>query len=244
MSCIPHPRCAALRTAACLCLLLAAAGGVAAQASTASFDTMLDRLEKALALLTTADVPTSYEVFTVFEISDGKKKLLQTIELRERVTLEPGKPARRETLSRKTVGDASPDANSGASRRSGEGGGGSSWNAVFPVAKDRARFSFGPEQKRGALIAVGFAPASGASTDGLTRGTLVWDPAAAEPSRLQAVPVKNPPFMSRLEFSFDFAAVDGVSYPKTVSFSGEGGVLFFRRQINSVSTLSEFSRKS
>lgn len=243
MNSIAHPRRAALGTAACLCLLLAASPGAAAQASAAAFDTMLDRLGKALALLTTADVPTSYEIFTVFEISDGKKKLLQTIEIREKVTLEPGKTARRETLSRRTVGDASPDANSGASRRSGEGGG-SSWNVVFPVGKDRARFSFGPEQRQGSLVAVDFAPAPGAPTDGLTRGTLTWDPAAAEPSRLQAVPVKNPPFTSRLEFSFDFTTVDGVSYPKTVSFSGEGGVLFFRRQINSVSTLGEFSRKS
>jgi hypothetical protein len=243
MKCICRTRRAALCAAAFLFLLLAASPKAAAQAFTAGFDTMLERLEKALALLTTADVPTSYEVFTVFEISDGKKKLLQTVELRERVTLEPGKPARRETLSRKSVGDASPDANSGASRRSGEGGG-SSWNAAFPVGKDRARFSFGPEQRQGPLISVDFAPAPGASPDGLTRGTLAWDPASLQPARLQAVPVKNPPFTSRLEFSFEFAAVDGVSYPKTVSFSGEGGVLFFRRQIYSVSTISGFSRKS
>ena len=64
--------------------------GVASAACAEPFDTMLARLEKSLALLTTADAPTTYVVFTTFEISDGKKKLLQTIELRERVTLAPG----------------------------------------------------------------------------------------------------------------------------------------------------------
>jgi hypothetical protein len=215
---------------------------VASAAFAAPFDTMLDRLEKALALLTTADAPTTYVVFTTFKISDGKKKLLQTIELRERVTLAPGQPARRETLSRKTVSDAA-DASSGASRRSGDGSS-SSWNVVFPVGKDRPRFSFGPQRREGSLIAVDFAPApSAASGDGLTRGTLVWDPAAAQPSRLDAVPVRTPPFTSRLELSFAFASVEGYAYPAEVSFSAEGGVLFFRRQIQSQSTLTEFSRQ-
>ena len=215
--------------------------GVASAACAEPFDTMLARLEKSLALLTTADAPTTYVVFTTFEISDGKKKLLQTIELRERVTLAPGQPVRRETLSRKTTGDAA-DANSGASKRSSDGGS-ASWSIVFPVGKDRPRFSFGPERKEGSLIAVDFAPAASAAEAGLTRGTLVWDPATELPSRLDAVPVRNPPFTSRLEFSFAFASADGYSYPASVSFSAEGGVLFFRRNIQSQSTLTEFSRK-
>jgi hypothetical protein len=202
---------------------------------------MLSRLESALGLLTTADAPTTYIVSTVFEISDGRKKLLQTVELTERVSLAPGQPARRETLSRKTTGDAT-DANSGASQRSG-GGGSDSWTIVFPVGKDRPRFSFGPERREGPLVVVDFAPAPSAASDkGLTRGTLTFDPALEMPSRMEAVPVHNPPFTSRLDVRFTFDSVDGFAYPATASFSAEGGFLFFRRGIESVSTISDLRR--
>jgi hypothetical protein len=217
--------------------------GIQAAVSALPFDTMLARLEKALALLTTADAPTTYVIFTTLEIADGGRKILQTTEIRERVTLMPDQPARRETLSRKTVGDAT-DANSGASRRSGERGSASSWNVVFPVGKDRPLFTFGAERKVGSLVAVDFAPARSASaTDGLTRGTLTWDPVTELPSRLDAVPVRNPPFVSGLTFSFTFTSDGGYSYPASVSFSGEGGFLFFKRRIQSTSRITEFSRK-
>jgi len=215
--------------------------GIPAAVSALPFDTMLARLEKALALLTTADAPTTYVISTTLEIADGGKKILQTTEIRERVTLMPDRPARRETLSRKTVGEAT-DANSGASRRLGAGG--SSWNVVFPVGKDRPLFTFGAERKEGSLIAVDFAPARSASAaDGLTKGTLAWDPVTELPSRLDAVPVRNPPFVSRLTFAFTFESAGGYSYPASVFFSGEGGFLFFKRRIQSTSKITEFSRK-
>ena len=207
------------------------------------FDTMLAKLEKVLALLNAADAPTAYVIFTTLEISDGGKKTLQTTEVRERVTLTPGQAVRRETLSRKTVGETT-DANSGASRKSGDGGSASSWSVVFPVGKDRPLFRFGPERKEGSLIAVDFAPAaSAAAADGLTRGTLIWDPVTELPSRLDAVPVRNPPFTSGLSFSFTFTSEGGYCYPASVSFSAEGGFLFFRRRIQSMSKITEFSRK-
>ena len=88
-----------------------------------------------------------------------------------------------------------------------------------------------------------FAPApSAASDEGLTRGTLTFDPALEMPSRMEAVPVHNPPFTSRLSLSFTFDSVDGFAYPATASFSAEGGFLFFRRGIQSVSTISELRR--
>jgi hypothetical protein len=218
-------------------MILAAAVAASAQ----PFDTMLARLEGALGLLTAADVPTTYTMLTSFRISDGKGKLLQTVELLERVTLVPGSPVRRETISRKTSGSAT-DAQAGASRKA-DGGSSPAWKIVFPVGKDRPLFAFGPERREGLLASVDFAPApSAGSQDGLTRGTLAWDPAAAMPARLEAVPVKNPPFTSRLELSFTFASADGSAYPATASFSAEGGFLFFRRQIDSVSTISEFRR--
>lgn len=222
-------------------LALAALLVAASPAGAEPFDTMLVRLEGALGLLTAADVLTTYLMRTDFQIMDGRGKLLQTIELRERVTLEPGKPVRRETLSRKTTGSQA-DAESGASRRSGDGGS-TAWKIVFPVGKDRPLFAFGPERQEGSLVSVDFAPAPTAgSQDGLTRGTLGWDPAAAMPARLEAVPVKNPPFTSRLELSFTFASEEGFAYPATAAFSAEGGFLFFRRQIESVSTISELRR--
>jgi hypothetical protein len=216
--------------------------GTGSAAFAAPFDNMLARLEKALALLETADAPTSYVILTTLEIADGGKKTLQTTELRERVTLAPGQPIRRETLSRKTVGEM-PDATSGASKKS-ENGGSASWTVVFPVGKDRPSFRFSPERKEGSLMAADFSPVASAGTaEGLTRGTLFWDPATEIPSRLEAVPVRNPPFTSELSFSFTFASAGGISYPASASFSAEGGVLFFRRRIQSVSRITEFSRK-
>jgi hypothetical protein len=205
-------------------------------------DAVIARLEKALALLTTADAPTSYVISTTMEISDGRKKMLQTIELRERVTLAPGKPMRRETLSRRTTGGTT-DSTSGASKKSEGSGAGSSWNVVFPVGKDLPSFRFGTERKEGSMIACDFAPAaSSGAAEGLTRGTLLWDPVMELPYRLEAVPIRNPPLTSALSFSFVFATEGGFSYPATVSFSAEGGILFLRRYINSVSRITEFVR--
>ena len=216
---------------------------IALAAFASPLDNVLAKLEKALALLNKADAPTSYVIFTTLEISDGGKKTLLSTEVRERVTLAPGQPTHRETLSRKTVGEVA-DASSGASRNSGDEGSGSSWNVVFPVGKDRSSFRFGPERKEGSLIALDFTPAaSSGATEGLTKGTLFWDPATELPSRLDAVPVRNPPFTSGLTFSFTFASAGGTSYPATVSFSAEGGFLFFRRRIQSVSRITEFSLK-
>ncbi len=217
--------------------------GIASAAFASPFDNMLTKLEKALALLNSADAPTSYVILTTFKISDGGKKTLQTTEVRERVTLAPSQPVRRETLSRKTTGETT-DANSGASKKSENGGAASSWTVVFPVGKDRPAFRFGPERKEGSLTASDFAPAaSTGAAEGLTRGTVLWDPATELPSRLDAVPVRNPPFTSDLSFSFEFASAGGYSYPVSVSFSAEGGFLFFRRRIQSVSMITEFSRK-
>jgi hypothetical protein len=223
-------------------LVLVVLCGIASAAFALPFDNMLARLEKALALLNGADAPTSYVIFTTLVISDGGKKTLQTTEVRERVTLAPGKPVRRETLSRKTVGEM-PDANSGASKKSEDGGSASSWTVVFPVGKDRPSFRFSPERKVGSLTASDFAPAASAgAVEGLTRGTLLWDPITELPSRLDAVPMRNPPFTSGLSFSFTFSSSSGYSYPISVSFSAEGGFLFFRRRIQSVSLITEFSR--
>lgn len=216
--------------------------GSAPAASAAPLDNVLARLEKALALLDMADAPTSYVTFTTLEIADGGKRTLQTTELRERVTLAPGQPVRRETLSRKTVGEMT-DATSGASKKT-ENGGAASWTVVFPVGKDRPSFRFAAERKEGPLMAADFSPVpSAGNTAGLTRGTLFWDPATEVPSRLEAVPVRNPPFTSELSFSFTFASAGGVTYPASASLSAEGGVLFFRRRIQSVSRITEFTRK-
>jgi hypothetical protein len=227
--------------AALLAGLLAALPAAAPRAFPEPSGAVLSRLQGALGLLTEADVLTTYRIRTRFEISDGRGKVLQTIELVEKVTLEPGKPVRRETISRTSTGNAT-DAQSGASRRSGSQDQ-AGWKIVFPVGKDLPLFAFGPERRQGLLASADFAPAPSASTqDGLTRGTLSWDPAAGMPTRLVAVPVKNPPFTTRLDLSFTFASVDGFAYPATAAFSAEGGFLFFRRGIESVSTITELSR--
>jgi hypothetical protein len=216
---------------------------IGSSASATPFDTMLGRLEKALALLNKADTLTTYVMDTKFEISDGGKKVLQTAEVGERITLAPGQPVRRETLSRKTTGQAN-DATSGASQKSTNGGSASPWPVIFPVGKDRSSFSFGSERKEGALIAVDFAPAPAAgSVDGITRGTILWDPVTQMPSRLNAVPVRNPRFTSALSLSFTFASADGYAYPSSVSFSVDAGFLFLRRHIDSVIVITGFSRQ-
>jgi hypothetical protein len=216
---------------------------IGSSAIAAPFDMMLDRLEKALALLNTADAPTTYVMDTKFEISDGGKNTLQTAEVSERITLAPGQPVRREPLSRKTTGQ-STDAASGASQKTTNGGSASPWPVIFPVGKDRSSFSFGPERKEGSLMAVDFAPAaSSGSANGLTRGKLLWDPVTQLPSRLTAVPVRNPRFTSALSLSFTFASVDGYAYPSSVSFSVDAGFLFLKRHIESIILISGFSRQ-
>ncbi len=216
---------------------------IGSSVNAAPFDVMLDRLERALALLDKADAPTTYVMDTKFEISDGGKKTLQTAEVSERITLAPGQPVRRELLSRKTTGQAT-DANSGASQKTTNGGSASPWPVIFPVGTHRSSFSFGPETKEGSLVAVDFAPAASAgSVDGLTRGKLLWDPVTQLPSRLTAVPVRNPRFTSALSVSFTFASADGYAYPSSVSFSADAGFLFLRRHIESIILITEFSRK-
>lgn len=227
--------------AALLAGFLAALPAAVPRALAEPADAVLARLEGALGLLTAADVLTTYRIRTRFEISDGKGKVLQTIDLVEKVTLEPGKPVRRETISRTSTGNAT-DAQSGASRRPASQDQ-AAWKIVFPVGKDLPLFAFGPVRQQGGLSTADFAPAPSARPqDGLTRGTLSWDPTADMPTRLQAAPVKNPPFTTRLDLSFTFASADGFAYPSTAAFSAEGGFLFFRRGIESVSTITELTR--
>jgi hypothetical protein len=203
---------------------------------------VLERLSGALSLLEKADVPTSYLVATRFTLADSGGKALQTSEILERVYLRPGEPARREQISRKTEG-TDPDATSSASRRAGSGEPAPAWKLVFPVGEDRAAFEFGPDRAEGTILVCDFFPADkGRAKDGLTRGTIAWDPRSNLPVRLSATPIRNPPFTTEFRLAFDFSALTGFAYPAAVSFSGEGGFLFIRRRFDARSTISEFTR--
>jgi hypothetical protein len=206
-------------------------------------DQVLERLSGALSLLEKADVPTSYLVDTRFTVADSGGKALQTSEILERVYLTPGEPARRERISSKTSG-ADPDATSSASRRAGSGEPAPAWKLVFPVGEDRASFEFGPDRAEGNNLVCDFFPIEkGKAKDGLTRGTIAWDPRSNLPLSLSATPIRNPPFTYELSIAFSFSALASFAYPAAFSFSGEGGFLFIRRRFDARSTISEFTRK-
>jgi len=208
---------------------------------------VLSRLGDALTLLEKPAYSARCIMTTILTISDTKGKPEQTIELVERLIMEPGRELSRETLSRsiRSSSGLETDAGSSASRQ-GEGGTASGWKLIFPSGSDQAYFSFGLERREGAYLSCDFSPANplppGAPREGLTRGTITWDPVTGQPHRFSAIPVKNPQFTSEFSLEYVFAVSGGAAYPKSIHFKGEGGFLFIRRRFESISAITEFMR--
>lgn len=201
----------------------------------------LEALDSALTLLESSDVPVSYVMTTRFTMGKPSGETIRTIESADRVTLMPGEPPVRETLYRKDS-DEDVDAATGASQSGNSDA--SSWSLVPPAGEHLELYEFGETETEGFVRSASFEPVESARRrDGMVKGTLYWDSRTLRPLMIEMAPVRNPRFTSDLEFSFEFAEQDGFSYPVKVRFSGEGGFLFIKRRINSISTVTEFSRE-
>jgi hypothetical protein len=201
-------------------------------------ETTLEALDRALALLESSDVPVSYVMVTKITIGTPSGETIRTIESADRVTLRPGEHPVRENLYLNDSGEDT-DAATGASQT---GNSDSSWSFVLPTGGNRALFEFGKTEDKGVTVrSASFEPVRSARRKGgVVKGTLYWDARTLRPLRLEMIPIKNPPFTTKLESSFEFAEQDGFSYPVKARFSGEGGFLFIRRTVTSVSTVTEF----
>lgn len=196
-------------------------------------------MEEAFQLLDSADRYTAYTMTSTFSLSDGGGKLLKTTELVERVTIKPGQKPVRETISRSESGK-DVDISSSASK-SGNGGSANAYTLAMPTESDRDLFSFTPI-KNGAVSSADFSPSkAGAKQLGITRGSLSWDSVSGYPLRLEATPLKNPPFTNKLTVVFEFADYEGRPYPSRIEFNGEIGILFFTRKVTYSSTISALS---
>lgn len=236
------------RTATIFGVLTAALFLFAAPAWAAPPDKVLDRILDAVSLLDYPRIAARFVMDSTATISDKNGKVQQVVEQRDQVTARPGAPVQRQMISR-TVKDekgtkTGTDATSSASPNSQANGSG--WKLIFPAGRDKAFYNFGPERLKDGLLQCDFAPLErlpgDAPKDGLTKGSITWDPATLQPVRLEATPVKNPQFTSGLKFFYVFSTVQDTAYPSEIRFLGEGGFLFIQRGFDFRTTLQEFKR--
>lgn len=231
------------RTLAAGFLFLAAAAGWAAPP-----DKVLDRILDAVSLLDSPRIAARFIMDSTATISDRNGRIQQVVEQRDLVTARPGAPVERQMISRTVKDDkgsrTGTDATSSASPNSQ--GSGSGWKLSLPAGRDKAFYSFGPERLKDGHLQCDFAPLerlpADAPKEGLTKGSITWNPSSMQPVRLEAVPVKNPQFTSGLKFSYVFSTVQDTAYPSEIRFQGEGGFLFIQRGFNFRTTLQEFRK--
>jgi hypothetical protein len=207
-------------------------------------DAVLDKLGGALNLLDAPTVEAQFYMITHFTISDMAGKPLQIVEQKDRITTIPGKPATRETVSKLSTNKNGneTDATSSASRP-GKAASSSGWKLVFPYGEDASLFAFGPVRNEAAFLASDFSPISPlpkGAKDGLTQGTLVWNPSTGLPVRMVMTPIKPPMFTSAFSLSYRFASIDNFVFAESISLKGEAGVLFIKRKFDSITTIVDF----
>jgi len=193
---------------------------------------VLDALEQALEALSDPAVVSSYHLTTSgnYEKLDGEDR--KTFRSVTRIFPGPDGSLTTETISAEHDGEAVEIGEEGEGRKQGKDGESTSvsFELTPPAGDDLGRYRYGETVADGPRMKANFTPVEGATGDGLAHGTVWWDPATGQPTRLQFIPVKNPRFVQSLSTLLEFGQTSGLAHIKRIVSSGQGGIPGIKRK--------------
>ncbi len=124
-------------------------------------------------------------------------------------------------------------------KREDEGNEGFELEFKGPFGEDRQHYTFGETRQAGGLLVATIQPAAGATVDGLSTGSMAWDPQTLDPVWIEFTPVENPQFVQALTNRLEFGRFSGVLVMKRLVTDGQGGIPGMKRVFHMEVTTSD-----